>query len=287
MEKITTSILKEVYKTRPLESRKYDFGFLLVVGGSEHYTGSPALAGLAAFRAGVDMVKILAPKRAADIIASFSPNLATSPFEGKWFDKEDVPFALSQEKSIFEVAGEKAVLLIGGGLGRSPEVKQAVADFLKETSLKAVVDADAIHVVSKQKELVSNKNYILTPHYYEFFVLSGKEIKDLPLEEKAKVVQETAKELGCVILLKGRIDIISDGKEVALNYTGNAFMTVGGTGDTLAGIAGALLAYTGDPFLAAKAAAYINGKAGELAGKKFGWGTLATDVVDNIPAVIL
>ncbi|MCG2690113.1 hypothetical protein L6252_02420, partial [Candidatus Parcubacteria bacterium] len=132
MEKITTSILKEVYKERPLESRKYDFGFLLVVGGSEHYTGSPALAGMAAFRAGVDMVKILAPKRAADIIAGFSPNLATSPFMGKWFDAEDVPFALSQEKSIFEVAGDKAVLLIGGGLGRSPEVKQAVADFLKE-----------------------------------------------------------------------------------------------------------------------------------------------------------
>ena len=287
MEKIIPSILKEVYKVRPLESRKYDFGFLLIVGGSEHYTGSPALAGLAAFRAGVDMVKILAPLRAADIIASFSPNLATSPFMGKWFDKEDVAFALSQEKSVFEVAGDRASLLIGGGLGRSPEVKQAVVDFLKEASLKAVIDADALHVVAKHKDLVKNKNYILTPHYYEFFVLSGREIKELPIEEKAKIVQETARDLGCVILLKGRVDIISDGKQVALNYTGNAQMTVGGTGDTLAGIAGALLALTNNPFLAAKAAAFINGKAGELASKKFGPGTMATDLIDSIPEVIL
>jgi len=287
MQKITQNILKEVYPTRPPESRKYDYGFLLIIGGSEHYTGSPALAGLAAFRAGVDMVKILAPQRAADIIASFSPNLATSAFSGKWFDQEDVVFALSQEKSIREVAGAKSALLIGGGLGRSPEVRAAVEEFLSETEMPTVIDADAIYVVAKNKALIKDKHYLLTPHYYEFFVLSGKEIKDLPLEEKAEEVRKAALELGCVILLKGRVDIISDGKEVALNYTGTPQMTVGGTGDTLAGIAGAFLAMGFDPLTSAKAAAFLNGKAGELAGKRFGPGTLATDVIDSICEVIL
>lgn len=287
MQKITATILKEVYKLRPAESRKYDFGFLLVVGGSEHYTGSPALAGMAAFRSGADMVKILAPERAANIIASFSPNLATSAFAGKWFDKEDVAFALSQEKSIREVAFGKSALLIGGGLGRSPEVYEAVESFLAETTMPSVIDADAIYVVSKNKALIKNKNYLLTPHTYEFFVLSGINVKDLTLEEKAQAVKKTALDLGCVILLKGKTDIISDGKEVALNQTGNAFMTVGGTGDTLAGIAGSLLAATNNPFLSAKAAAFINGRAGEIASKTFGAGTLATDLIEAIPKAIL
>jgi len=83
MNKITNinkTILKEIYQKRPLNSKKYDYGLLLVIGGSEFYSGSPALSALAAFRSGVDMVRIMAPKRAADIIASFNPNMAAYPF---------------------------------------------------------------------------------------------------------------------------------------------------------------------------------------------------------------
>jgi len=75
MIKVGKNILKEVYKQRSPDVHKYDFGLLLVIGGGEFYTGSPTLAALAAFKTGVDMVRILAPKRAADIIATFSPNL--------------------------------------------------------------------------------------------------------------------------------------------------------------------------------------------------------------------
>jgi len=61
--------------------------FSIVVGGSEFYSGAPALSALAALKAGVDRVRIVAPKRAADIIASFSPSMATFSLDGKWFDK--------------------------------------------------------------------------------------------------------------------------------------------------------------------------------------------------------
>jgi NAD(P)H-hydrate epimerase len=76
MIKVTKQILKKVYRPRPAEIHKYDYGLLLVIGGGQFYSGSPALAAMAGFRSGVDMVQVLAPKRAADIIASFSPNLA-------------------------------------------------------------------------------------------------------------------------------------------------------------------------------------------------------------------
>ena len=88
------------------------------------------------------------------------------------------------------------------------------------------------------------------------------------------------------ILLKGPTDIISNGNEIALNKTGSPFMTKGGTGDTLAGIAGALMARGISPFEAGQAAAYLNGLAGDLAGKKFGESLMTTDLIEEIPNVI-
>ena len=84
MQEVTPSILKQIYRERPADVKKYDYGLLLIIGGSEFYSGAPALSAMAAFRAGVDMARIVAPKRAADIIASFSPTLAAYPLEGKW-----------------------------------------------------------------------------------------------------------------------------------------------------------------------------------------------------------
>ena len=286
MQKITKDILKQVYFPRPAESHKYDFGLLLVVGGGNFYTGSPALAAMAAFRAGVDMTHILAPRRAADIIASFSPNLAAYPFKGDWFDNEDLPTLLTFTESAKTVAGDKTAVVLGGGMGRSEETKEAIVNYLQKTSIRAVIDADGIHAVSKNLAVIKDKNFIFTPHAYEFLILTGRDVREAKPEEKIKAVQEEAARLGCVIVLKGRQDIISNGQETAIDSSGSPFMTVGGTGDTLAGIAGSLLAQGVEPFLAARAASYINGKAGEAAAKKYGAGMTATDLIEEIPNVI-
>lgn len=284
MKKITKEILKKVYPKRELSSHKYDHGYLLVVGGGEHYTGSPALAGMAAFRAGVDMVRILAPERAADIIASFSPNLATCGFKGSHFDEEDLPLLLNMAKSAKVVSKEKTAMVIGGGLGRSEETKKVVLDFLSQTDIKTVVDADAIYALKINPS--ARRGLVLTPHAHEFFVLTNRSLQGLSLEKKAEAVKEESKKLSCIILLTGEKDIISNGDEVYINETGTPFMTVGGTGDTLAGICGGLLAQGVEPFLAAQGAAFINGKAGELASLRFGVGMLATDLIEEIANVV-
>lgn len=286
MQKITKDILKKVYLPRKPDSRKYDHGLLLVVGGGEFYTGSPALNAMAAFRTGVDMVHVLAPKRAADIIAGFSPNLATQPFKGKRFDEEDLSTLEAMTSSAKTVAKEKTAVIIGGGIGRSEDTKQTVLDYLRDISIKSVIDADGIHAISTDTAIISGKPCILTPHAFEFYVLTQQKVDGFSLEEKAGIVRTVAGRLGCVIVLKGQKDIISDGKEVFFNETGSPALTVGGTGDTLAGIAGALLAMGVDPFLAACSATFINGKAGELAERQFGVGLLATDLIKYIPQVI-
>jgi len=286
MKEVTKNILKDIYKKRSRDVKKYDFGLLLVIGGSEFYSGSPALSAMAAWRAGADMVRIIAPKRAADIIASFSPILAAYPLKGDWLTREHLATLLTLTESAKAVARGNTAVVIGGGMGRSEEVQEAILEYLSEVSLPVVIDADAIHAVGKKPEIVSGKDFLITPHTYEFFVLTGREIYKLSDEEKIKAVQEEAARLQTTILLKGPTDIISDGKEVALNKTGTPLMVVGGTGDTLAGIAGALVARRIDSFTAAQAAAFINGLAGELAGKKLGESMTATDLIDEISNVL-
>lgn len=286
MIEVNKNILKEIYKKRPKESKKYDFGLLIVIGGSDFYTGSPALTAVAAFRAGVDMVNVLAPKRAADIVASFSPNLAAYPLEGKWLDKNDLATILGITESAEAVSEGRAAIAIGNGLGRSEETQATVLDYLEKISIPAVIDADAIHAISKKPQVVSGRNFLLTPHSYEFFILTKKDVSKVSLEERIKTVQEAAAKLNTTILLKGPIDIISDGKNIALNKTGCALMTKGGMGDTLAGIAGAFLARGANAFLAAQAAAYINGTAGEMAGERLGESMLATDLIAEIKHIL-
>lgn len=289
MIEVTKDILKIIYPKRPEVGSKYDYGLLVVVGGSEFYSGSPAFASLAAFRAGVDMVRIIAPKRAADIIASFAPDLAAYPLKGDWLTKEHLATLLEMVKGAKEVARGKAAVVIGGGMGRSKETQETILDFLSEISepsIPCVIDADAIYAVSQKPEIISGKPFLITPHSFEFFILTGKEVMGKTEEEKIRIVQEEAQRLQTTILLKGGTDIISDGREVALSKTGCSLMTVGGTGDTLAGIAGAILARGIDPFIAGQAAVYINGLAGETAAKKFGESLMATDLIEAISKVL-
>jgi len=281
MKKITSKILKDIYKDRPKTAHKYEYGILLIIGGSRFYSGSPAFAGMAAFRAGVDMVHIIAPERAANIIASFSPNLAAYPLEGKYLNREKhLSTLVAQTKFAQEVSNGKTAVVIGGGIGRGEEVQEAILEYLNQVSVPVVVDADAIHAVAKQPESIFGKDFLVAPHTHEFSVLTGKEISGKSQKEKIEIVKDQADRLRTTILLKGATDIIAKaGEDVVLNEIGSPYMTVGGTGDVLAGICGGLIAQGKDVFTAAKAAAYINGKAGQLAAKKLKHSLTATDLI--------
>jgi len=279
MEEITKEILKEVYRPRDPDAQKYDFGHLLVIGGSKLYSGSPALNALAAYRAGVDLVTVVAPQRVADIVASFSPNLITYPLDGDYFEPKHLP-------EIRKLLENKSAVVIGGGMGREPKTFSTIVEILKLVGVPVVVDADAIHAVAKNKEILAGADFVLTPHLYEFYILTGVRLSK-NLDERIKAVQKAAAELKTTILLKGRVDVISDGERVALDRAGSPYLTVGGTGDTLAGILGSLLAQGNDIWDSACSAAYINGLAGQYAADEFGPAVLATDLIDYIPEVII
>ncbi len=271
-------ILNASYKKRKENSHKYDFGHLLIIGGSKMYTGSPALAGLAAYKTGVDIVTIAAPERSANIIATFSPNLITYPLVGAYINQRN-------SKELVELIKKKTAILIGGGLERREETKKTILQILKKIKIPCVIDADSIHHIKKNQEVIKGRNFLLTPHEKEFFALTGISIKNKELKSRIKIVENVAKKLKTTIVLKGPKDIISNGKKTFINKTGNPYMTKGGTGDTLAGIAASLLAQGNDPLTSGILAAYINGKAGDITAKDKRQALTATDIIENIHKV--
>ena len=176
-------------------------------------------------------------------------------------------------------------MIIGGGLKRGEKTFAVIREIIKKINLPMVIDAEAIRALAQNHQILKNKIAVITPHKEEFKILTGEAVKDEVTDRKIKV-QKWAKKLNSVILLKGHFDVVSDGKITAINQTGSPYMTKGGLGDTLAGICGALLARNADPLQAALAAAFINGKAGELAAQKYGEGVLASDIFEFIPLVI-
>jgi len=288
MIEVNRDILKEIFQEREKGKyyRKYDFGLVLVIGGGEFYSGSPALSAMAAFKTGCDMVRIISPKRAADIIASFSPNLSAFPLEGKWLEEKHLPTLLSMTEAAKSVSRGNMAVVIGGGAGRSEETKKTISEYLSQIDIPAVVDAAAIHAVGEKPEIIKGKPFLITPHTFEFFVLTGREIYKLSHEEKQTVVKEEAEKWQTTILLKEKPDIISDGQEIALNKAGTPYMSVGGTGDILAGVCGALLARRINPFVAAQAGVFIVCRAGEMAAERLKDSLLATDIIETIPEVL-
>ena len=263
------TLIKKIYSKRKLASKKRDFGKVLIIGGSKVFTGAPALSAMAALRAGADLVVVAAVQRAADIVASFSPDMITVPFKGDFFSVKDVP---AMGKLIFD----SDAVVIGPGIGRGKKTMEFVRRLLPKIKIPCVIDADALYAVRGMK---LPGNFILTPHRGEFRMLYG-------AEPDEKAVGALAKKTGAIILAKGSVDFISDGKNVYSNKTGTPYMTTGGTGDVLAGVCAAILARGTNSFEAACAAAYIIGLAGEAAAKKFGDGLVGSDLLVELAKTI-
>jgi len=256
---------------RKKDSHKGQNGRVLIVGGSWKYYGSPALVAKAALRAGADLAYLLVPEKIAPTVASYSPDFIVWGYAGNSLN--------AGAFELFEQLAKKTdALVIGNGLSKEAEALDVAARMTERWKKPLVIDADCIGRVTKAGALY-------TPHVVEFKRLASEPMYE-SLKERCGQVAATAKRLGGTVLLKGAVDVISDGKTIALNRTGNAGMTCGGTGDTLAGICGAFLAAGSRTFEAACAGAYINGLAGDLAQKELGYSLMASDIIEKLPQAL-
>ena len=268
-----------VTKLRNPTAHKGDFGRVLVIGGSEVYSGAPTLVSLAAMRTGVDIVYLAAPEKTALAISSMSPDLITIKLGGNNLN----PANLETLKPYLAMVD---AVVIGPGLGLSPETAKFVKAGIEEVEKvkkPLLLDADALKVFAKFKRPLKVP-LVLTPHAGEYAILTGEVLPENP-EERILAIQKTAKKLNAVVLVKGRVDLICNAERAKLNFTGNAGMTVGGTGDVLSGIVGGLIARKVDAFEAAVAGAFVNGAAGDFVANDIGFHMVATDIVEWIPRV--
>lgn len=241
----------EFPKRKP-SAKKGDAGKILVIGGSQYIHGAPILCGLGALSAGVDLVTIVLPKTHAVVARLKELNFFVRGFVGDCFSLEDAEKCAEYAKDHVD-----AVIIGCGFLG---DEISSVLHFLTLCKKPIVLDAGAL-----QSEILPHikekRDILLTPHAGEFMRL-------FECEDTEENIQQMAQEWGITIFKKGRMDIIASPDFFAKSETGCAEMSVGGTGDCLAGICGRFLAQRLSSFEAAKTAAYFWGIAGQSVAKK-------------------
>ncbi|WNC68393.1 NAD(P)H-hydrate dehydratase [Thalassotalea nanhaiensis] len=254
---------------RRQSAHKGDSGFVLVVGGNLGMPGAVRLSAEASLRSGAGLVAVACHKHNQMIVTATRPELMLVSIGSKNID--------NQHK-----VHKTNVVVIGPGLGTDT---WATEQFQRVLALNKpmVVDADGLNLLASNPQY--RKNWVLTPHPGEAARLLHCTVAEIEQDrfESAKAI---ALKYGGVCVLKGAGTLISDGNNVVINITGNSGMAVGGMGDVLSGIIGALILQSTNIFLAARYAVYLHGRAADIAityGQK---GLLASDLFPYIRQLV-
>lgn len=268
---------------RAPDSNKGDFGKVLIVAGSRGMSGAAVLCGSGALRGGAGLVTVAVPENILPIVASGNPCYLTAPLA------QDAQGRLSgsAEAQIFDLVQRNDVAAVGPGLGRSPEITGLITKILSKMTIPLVLDADGINALADQPESLKNHAgpIIITPHPGEFARLLGSDVPSVQ-SRRQELAAQFAENHDVVVVLKGHGTVVTDGRRVFVNSTGNPGMATGGTGDVLTGLIAALLAQRLELFAAAQFGVYLHGLAGDLAQVELGEISLiASDLLTFLPHV--
>ena len=258
---------------------KGTFGKILLLCGSRGYTGAAYLSAMGALRSGAGLTFLGVPESiyAIEAVKLSEPVVFPLPDEDGRLSAEAVP-------EILERLPNMDAVLIGPGLGQSEGTFAVVKAVLEQAKCPVVVDADGINVLSAHRDVLRGRKYptIVTPHDGEFARLGG-----VIGDDRMESARALAKDLGCIVLLKGHETCITDGETGYRNHTGNPGMAVGGSGDVLAGILVSLLGQGIAPLEAAACGAWLHGAAGDLCAAEIGqYGMLPTDMLSALPRLM-
>jgi len=261
--KIDLNCIKNTYKKRPCDSHKGTHGHALLIAGSSDKMGAAIIASKACLRSGVGLLTV-----------AFYP-------ENKNVLFHSIPEAMYANSFVMNDLSPYQAIGIGPGIGVD-EISLQYLYELYENKLPVVFDADALNLIAKYKIDWKNFNFpfVLTPHPKEFDRLFGEHHSES--ERKITAVQK-AKELNCVIVLKGHKTFITDGIHTFENTTGNSGLAKGGSGDALTGMITSFLAQGYTTLEATKLGVYLHGLAADITlQKQSEESMLITDVIENI-----
>jgi ADP-dependent NAD(P)H-hydrate dehydratase len=271
---------------RPAEGHKGTFGRVLVIAGSRGMTGAAVLCGSAALRGGAGLVQVAVPGETLPTVAAGNPCYLTSSFAQDMRGR----FAASAVDDLVDVAAAWAdVVAVGPGLGLSDAIPPLMAALFERVDKPLVVDADGLNALARLPPddwRKCRQPAVLTPHPGEFARLCDQPA-DAVRDRREELATDYAADYQVILVLKGHRTLVTDGRRIYRNDTGNPGMATGGTGDVLTGLIAALIGQKLDPFDAAVLGVWAHGRAGDRAAQEVGQTALiATDLLTYLPAAL-
>jgi NAD(P)H-hydrate epimerase len=267
---------------RPREAHKGSFGHVLAAVGSLGMSGAAVLCGTAALRGGAGTVQIAVPETIQPVVAAGQICCTTAGLPATASGQ----FAAESVPALLQLAGVADALALGPGLGGGHIVAELVGEVVDRVTTPMVIDADGLNALStlNRNGPLRKSATILTPHPGEFGRLIGKSAREVQ-QDRDRLALNFAGATSVVLVLKGAGTIVTDGRRLYVNQTGNPGMATGGSGDVLTGLIAALLGQRLEPFAAAQLGVYLHGLAGDLACQRLGeQSLLATDLLHYLPA---
>lgn len=261
---------QELYIHREKFGHKGTYGHALIVAGSYGKIGAAFLSSLACFRIGAGMVTTFIPKCGYIILQSSIPEAMVIT------DKEE------DFISNISIDFEPSAIGIGMGIGKNKATLEALKKLFSITKAPLVIDADALNIISENKELLKllPKNSILTPHPGELRRLIGEWKDDY---DKLEKVKKFSKKYHSVVIIKGAYSMTVYENQIYINSTGNPGMGTAGSGDALSGVITGLLCQGYDVLKASIFGVYMHGFAGDICTQDIGYeAIMAGDIINNL-----
>lgn len=281
---ITPADVSRHLPVRRRRSHKGSYGHVLIIGGAPGFSGAVSMAAMAAYRSGAGLVSVLTPKGQATAVSIQVPEAMV--FEGEITDTGSLAGTALAARFKTGMGAFNAVL-IGPGMTTHPDGLSLLETVLQSAVPAVVLDADALNLLAAHPELLAGERpgVMLTPHPGEMARLAGSDTTTIESDRWGSV-RALAQRTRAVVVLKGAGTLVSDGRRLAVNLTGNPGMATGGMGDVLAGMMAGLAGQGLDPYAAACTAVYLHGCAGDDAARMNSQaGLTATGLMAVLPRV--
>lgn len=283
---VTRRDLTEIISRRPRAAHKGTFGHVLVIGGAAGFCGAVAMCARAALRAGAGLVSVLVPARIATVVAGLVPEVMVHAGQ----DTAHGSLAPESIRNWSKSLDNFSCVLIGPGMTACEATSLVTDEVIRSVKSVLIMDADSINCMKGRAAEIKFAKcpVIITPHPGEMATLLDMTVQDVQ-QNRFATASIAAEKTGAIVVLKGAGTVISaSGRPLWVNLNGNPGMATAGSGDVLGGIIAGLAAQkeTG-PFDSAYAGVYLHGRAGDKAARRYSQASMiATDIIDDIPAVI-
>lgn len=288
---IDTADLKvEINPFNPLPVRNPDVhkgsvGQVLFIAGASTYFGAPFFSAFSFLKAGGGYCRLAAPASMTPFIADMGAEIVFLPQK----ETHEGSISLENRADLLELANKMDMVVLGPGLSLNTESAQLIRELVRDIQKPILIDGDGISAVCTDLDVLKTRKHdtVLTPHPGEMSRITGMSVKGI-VSDKIKCVQETARRLNAVLVLKGAHSLIGfPDQRVLVNMSGNPGMATAGSGDVLTGTIAAMLGLGLDLKAAVAKGVFIHGLSGDLAAEALGQdGLTARDVLSHLPAAM-